>query len=92
MSTVTVFSCTSQQRRRTRQWRGEVLHFHYVNTTSGCVSITVHSHDTFTAFLMQISSTQAGLSGRVVEFESLWPLVCWDCGLESRRVMDVCLL
>jgi len=41
--------------------------------------------------LTQISSTPAGPSGRVVEFDSLWPLACRSCGLESRRGMDVCL-
>jgi hypothetical protein len=31
----------------------------------------------------------ANPSGRAVQGVGLWPLACWDCRFESRRVMDV---
>jgi len=34
----------------------------------------------------------AGLSGRAVYSVGVWPLACCDCGFESNRDMDVCLL
>jgi len=36
--------------------------------------------------------TRTGTSGRMVWGVGLRTLACWDCGFESRRGMDVCLL
>jgi hypothetical protein len=35
-------------------------------------------------------SVQDGLSGLAVQGVGLRPLVCWDCGFESRRGIEVC--
>ena len=35
---------------------------------------------------------QADASGREVKRVGLRPFACWDCGFESLRSMDICLL
>jgi hypothetical protein len=54
-----------------------------------------HKYALFLTYLNNfelITFVGAGPGGRTVKGLSLLPLVCWDCGFESRMGVGVCLL